>query len=1038
MLASSFDPAGPAGTRRPAALRRTARFPIPLAPRSPFDRLPPESRAALVRPDTLNSPIVRRWLGLAPADPGPAAGNPGAPDRYEILAGWTAKGDQDLGNLGRAALNRSTEADRTGQLAGLTGAEWREVGGRFLAAEQEIEQSSNEQAHRHGGDEAAYNTGLSATAAKADAGLPGHTAPATANTVRQARAKYQQNRAAAAQASQGARHLAAFRESYRAFRREADRARDRAERARRTGHDRAAGRHEADAARFGTAARAVLNDARQAGFDPRHLTPADTPPPAAARSGSSQAGSGEAGPAGSRAPDRRAPDNGPIDDTGTVSEAAPRSGSRGNSGNAGSAGTGAEAPTGPAATPAAATAGAGGKDDPTRLPLKPPRAWIDRFRDRKLAGLDQRHGVRDPKALIAALAGLRAALKQAGNDAGAHGALIDAFDRQLHRLVANRAGRTVVRLFVRKPAFAADTAPVEAAVFRALTGSTPKAAAEQAWLKYRLGRIEAWQQARAEAARKHLAAQRKAATERFASRAAALKDPAGRRAAMDEGFAIARKLGAMPRQLDAWLKGLLVNPAPRWRGMRLTPYGGGEAWNLVYPDASETGPPRLAVAAAQQVNRLRREHPKLWARLPASVRQKAVAIGLVLSGPDFAGGPGGDAAAGDRAGAVVAAANRALIKATAARNWDDLTQSLRDGFDLLTDLAPVIGEIKEAVRAHNFLRQAEAAERAGDTDKAAELRRQAGISLLSILPWARAVKAGGRLVARLRRVSRKLGADADPIIAGLEKRLGRPATRQGKTDHHLFDGDFADSAYMPKLRKEIVNDDLWREHRNGTRGIVERGNNNAGALLDPAGTARIGEARLFKRDGKGFFKTPQGDEIRIDRTPKAGLKQKVDKKPHLEKDVIHEETKDGGKLITIIVRDNSADGVEIFNQTVYYNPYGVPEFKAIASFLLSPKLFEMSETTQKKWIRDEIQEMARNKASWPELKRMGASRRQIRRLARGLSIEKVLRHTMHHDYGLARFTLVDSQTHDYFAHIGGRKGWGNKTRKKRRVRRHGS
>ena len=86
---------------------------------SPFVRLHPEDRKALARPDTLRSPLVRRWLNFP--DPAPEspkarqaapAGVPAAEDRgrYEVLAGWQVPGDWDLKNLGRAALDNAAKA----------------------------------------------------------------------------------------------------------------------------------------------------------------------------------------------------------------------------------------------------------------------------------------------------------------------------------------------------------------------------------------------------------------------------------------------------------------------------------------------------------------------------------------------------------------------------------------------------------------------------------------------------------------------------------------------------------------------------------------------------------------------------------------------------------------------------------------------------------------------------------------------------------------------------------------------------------------
>ena len=155
-----------------------------------------------------------------------------------------------------------------------------------------------------------------------------------------------------------------------------------------------------------------------------------------------------------------------------------------------------------------------------------------------------------------------------------------------------------------------------------------------------------------------------------------------------------------------------------------------------------TAGPGLTVAAAAEVERLRREHPEIWARLPASVRRKAAAIRAVQAGAEFGAPIDAAASPDDRARAILMQADRALREIGGELHRKAARQAIREGFDLLTDFAPIVGDIKAIVEARDFLRQAEAAEKSGDSDKAAKLRGLAGISIASILPWMRALRAG--------------------------------------------------------------------------------------------------------------------------------------------------------------------------------------------------------------------------------------------------------------------------------------------------------
>ena len=436
---------------------------------------------------------------------------------------------------------------------------------------------------------------------------------------------------------------------------------------------------------------------------------------------------------------------------------------------------------------------------------------------------------------------------------------------------------------------------------------------------------------------------------------------------MREGFAIARKHGAMPVQLAAWLEKRLTEPASGW----------------VPEDYRSDGRPGLTVAAAAEIDRLRRDRPQLWARLPASVRRKAAAVGAVLSRMALAGTAEGATVSGDRARTVLMDADRALRAIGGEQHRKAARRAVREGFDLLTDLAPVVGEIKSAIEARDYLRQAEAAEQAGDSDKAAELRVLAGISIASILPWGRAIKAG-KFAARIARVSRKLRAEADPVIAGLDRLLpggirnrlpGRRSSTvsNNRPDLDRFQDDFAHSPATLDFRAKFDADVDWQTHRARTRGRVERGQEHKGLPIDgnAAGNApRIGDVTVFERNRKIYSRQIDGTVKEVGRMPKAGKNLKIDNHPHLEKDVIYGKEKYGGRTITIIVRDKGSKGKEVFRETVYYNRYGLPEFEAKGSFWLPPAKLKTSEAKQRLWIQSQLTEMAKDRKLRMELRKL--------------------------------------------------------------------
>ena len=418
------------------------------------------------------------------------------------------------------------------------------------------------------------------------------------------------------------------------------------------------------------------------------------------------------------------------------------------------------------------------------------------------------------------------------------------------------------------------------------------------------------------------------------------------------------------------------------------------------------------------------------------MRRKAAAIRAVQAGAEFGAPIDAAASPDDRARAILMQADRALREIGGELHRKAARQAIREGFDLLTDFAPIVGDIEAIVEARDFLRQAEAAEKAGDSDKAAKLRGLAGISIASILPWMRALRAG-KAVARIVKVSRKLKAEADPVLVRLDALApGRirdrlpnrrtPAVPDNHPDLDRFKGDFAQSPTTLDFRAKFEADAEWQKHRARTKGRDEQGIKYKGTNIrtaDEGDVAKIGDVRLFERDGGSYARGLDGIERKIDRKPKAGKGLPVDNQPHLEKDVIYSDSRDGGRLVTIVVRDRKTRK-ETFRQSVYYNRYGLPEFEAKGSFWLPSTKMKTSEANQRLWVRNELSRMAKDRNLWSELRRMGFTRKQIKKMEIDGWKEEDFGIRIHHDYQLGRMILVKSETHTRFAHRGGGTLWG--------------
>ena len=277
---------------------------------------------------------------------------------------------------------------------------------------------------------------------------------------------------------------------------------------------------------------------------------------------------------------------------------------------------------------------------------------------------------------------------------------------------------------------------------------------------------------------------------------------------------------------------------------------------------------------------------------------------------------------------------------------------------------------------------------------------------------------------------RRTGPGNTAVTARIRDRLRNkrpPAVPDNHPDLDRFKGDFSHSPTTLDFRAKFEADAGWQKHRARTRGRVERGIENKGQPirgLKEGDVARIGDVRLFERNGESYARGLDDIERKIGRKPKEGKGLPVDNKPHLEKDVIYGESRDGGRVIEIAVRDKNT-GKELFRNSVYYSRYGVPEFEAKGSFWLPPEKMASKPDGQRIWIQDRLREMAQDRKRHRELRRMGFTARQIE-ILRVKGYKKDLGVEIHHDYQLGRMILVDSETHTRFAHVGGGKLWGTK------------
>ena len=266
-----------------------------------------------------------------------------------------------------------------------------------------------------------------------------------------------------------------------------------------------------------------------------------------------------------------------------------------------------------------------------------------------------------------------------------------------------------------------------------------------------------------------------------------------------------------------------------------------------------------------------------------------------------------------------------------------------------------------------------------------------------------------------------------PAASATGSRTGvRRRSPDNYPDLDRFKGDFSHSPTTVEFRAKFEAGPEWQKHRARTKGRSEQGQEYKGQLIGEVGegdVAKIGDVRLFERNGETYARGIDGIERKVGRKPKEGKGQPVKNSRHLERDVIYEDAGDGGHLVTIIVRDNSRKGKEVFNGTVYYNRYGLPEFEAKETFWIPPEKLSLTEGRQRSWVWDKIREVANDENRWTELELIGISRKKIAKF-RGSGNSDDLGIVVHHDYQLGRMLIVDAETHRRFYHEGGGSAWG--------------
>ena len=243
------------------------------------------------------------------------------------------------------------------------------------------------------------------------------------------------------------------------------------------------------------------------------------------------------------------------------------------------------------------------------------------------------------------------------------------------------------------------------------------------------------------------------------------------------------------------------------------------------------------------------------------------------------------------------------------------------------------------------------------------------------------------------------GRAAGKSAGGLKKRPIDPRTAQGTPDPDLHGAgiDWSGRESTQRFFREVYRNKR-RRARFGRKVPTVGAPEYKGQPVRVGGgrpDVLVGEARLHWDGKRAYALNLQGERVYIDRLPRNAVR-----------------TKDGGWLVTRRLDDGS-------KVTVYYNPYGVPEFPARGAFWLPPEVVAKGGKAHKDHVMKQLREMAQSNPD--ELLRMKFSLEQIEKMKQNVDL-RALGIQIHHDYRVGRMLIVDERFH-MLAHKGGRSLW---------------